>query len=181
MTQERSRGGFVRLDRKAAAELQRRLEHSDSPPSTQGRAELAANRLLREADHRDDRLGHVEGNKTAIAALIGATPKTAKVIRGVLAYIGLLNPGGDDFHITRAAYAWLTRGEPAPPSLGEMQRDPAHALWLFIQAESGATARLEADEIRSRSGSEKWEPLPVEVGAAPTSQAPHLQKRRLKK
>jgi len=97
------------------------------------------------------------------------------VIREVLAYVGLLNPGGDDFDITRASYAWLTRGEPAPPSLGEMQRDPAHVLWLFAEAEAGVTARLEADEIRSHSKSKKSEPLRVEVGATPSPSRSHSE------
>jgi len=179
MTEHRSRGDFVMTDRKAAAELRRRLRATPWPASTQGRALQAAHILLLEANYRDDGVGHVAGTRTEIWQLLGITDKTAKVIREVLAYVGLLHPGRDDFDITRAAYAWLTKGEPAPPSLGEMQRDPAHALWLFAEAEPGATERLTADEIRNHSGSRDSEPLRVEVGATPSRTRSHSESATL--
>lgn len=175
MTEHRTRGDFVMVDRTAASELRRRLRASHWPVATQRLAVMSAHILLVEADYRDDGVGHVARTRTEIWALLDVTDKTAKVIREVLAYVGLLNPGGDDFDITRASYAWLTRGEPAPPSLGELQRDPAHALWLFAEAEAGVTARLTSDRARSRSGSEKSEPLRVEVGATPSRTRNHSE------
>ncbi len=78
MTEHRTRGDFVMVDRTAASELRRRLRASHWPASTQRLAVMSAHILLVEADYRDDGVGHVARTRTEIWALLDVTDKTAR-------------------------------------------------------------------------------------------------------